>query len=73
MLSIPNSGGGLPKLGAASGEMLSPLALPLTNCAPTDQTTWFGNAVNLAIAGGAWAVADIIARSPPPAWWRRGR
>ena len=47
--------------------------LPRLIAAPTDQMTWFGNAVNLAIAGGAWAVADMIARAPPPAWWRRGR
>jgi uncharacterized membrane protein YphA (DoxX/SURF4 family) len=47
--------------------------LPRLIAAPTDQETWFGNAVNLSIAAGAWAVADLIARAPPPAWWRRGR
>lgn len=47
--------------------------LPRLIAAPTDQMTWFGNAVNLMIAAGTWAVADMIAHAPPPAWWRRGR
>ena len=47
--------------------------LPLLIAAPGEPTNWFGNAINLAIAAGAWAVADLIARAPPPAWWRRGR
>jgi uncharacterized membrane protein YphA (DoxX/SURF4 family) len=47
--------------------------LPRLIAAPTDQMTWFGNAVNLSIAAAAWAMADLIARAPPPAWWRRGR
>jgi uncharacterized membrane protein len=45
--------------------------LPMLVAMPTDQTTWAGNAINLAIAAGAWTVADLIARAPPPVWWRR--
>jgi hypothetical protein len=44
--------------------------LPMLLAMPTDQTTWAGNAINLAIAAGAWAMADLIARAPPPKWWR---
>lgn len=44
--------------------------LPMLMAMPTDQTTWAGNAINLAIAAAAWAMADLIARAPPPAWWR---
>ena len=47
--------------------------LPRLLAAPSEQMNWFGNAINLTIAAGAWAVADLIARVPPPAWWRRGR
>ncbi len=47
--------------------------LPRLVAAPTDPMNWFGNAVTLMIAAGTWAMADLIARTPPPAWWRRGR
>jgi len=47
--------------------------LPRTIAAPGEAMNWAGNAMNLAIVAGAWAMADLIARTPPPAWWRRGR
>lgn len=47
--------------------------LPRLIATPADQMTWFGTTVTLAIAAGAWAVADLVTRAPPPAWWRRGR
>ena len=33
---------------------------------------WSGTAITFAIAAATWAVADLIARVPPPRWWRRG-
>ncbi len=45
--------------------------LPMLMAMPADQTAWAGTAITLAIAAAAWAVADLIARAPPPAWWRR--
>lgn len=47
--------------------------LPLVAAAPGEPMNWFGTAVTLTIAAGTWALADLIARTPPPAWWRRGR
>ncbi len=47
--------------------------LPRLIAAPAEQMNWFGAAVTVAIAAAAWTVADLIARAPPPAWWRRGR
>jgi len=47
--------------------------LPRVIAEPGEAMNGFGNAVNLAIVAGAWAVADLIARTPPPAWWHRGR
>lgn len=44
--------------------------LPMLVAMPTDQTTWAGTVITLAIAAAAWTVADLIARAPPPAWWR---
>ena len=47
--------------------------LPMLVAAPAEQTNWAGTAITFSIAAAAWAVADLIARVPPPAWWRRGR
>lgn len=40
---------------------------------PAEHVTWSGMAMTVAVAAAAWAMADLVAQVPPPAWWRRGR
>jgi len=40
--------------------------VPKLLAAPRDHFTWSGNAICIALAGGAWAVADLINQSRKP-------
>lgn len=47
--------------------------LPRVAAAPAEHIVWSGTAMTFAIAAAAWAVADLIARVPPPDLFPRRR